>query len=754
MHNHRWHRRIAFLAALVLTAVSVGHVGRAAEPSLGATTTLYARTPPAPSIGGLELLGPYGYPWSQGQKFDPSGNLADTRNGALPAVAQSADGTPHNLNDGWYGPGSNWHTPSANGWFKVDLGAAMPVGRVRLGRDRTGSVIYNNPGRFRILIASDDAAYANGDETQDEVEYRLVFDSAAVGFQGSFDWGQTAEARFPGVVARYVKVTIELADAAIDEIEVLSPADELLVSGIDALASASPAIGLIVPRAPRNTIDAAMQAFDTTGNLAFIGNGANSAVASGEQYGYGVENAFSAFFANDGHYGNGSMWRDVGGYTSWRGWIKIDLGREVEIGRIKLGRDRLGSFNDADPGAFRISVASTDNVYAMYDASNDEVEYRQVFATEDYRWAREFSLGQSIEIRFPAERARFVKIAVGDAVTGLDEIEIFAPLLRRAPLAIEHPGDQISREGASVSRQITASGGDGSPLQYSATGLPPGLAIDPATGVISGRVTPGSALVFTPIVEVRDGITRTTVQFTWRITANLAPVAVDDAATVDAGASITVQPLANDSDADGDALVITDLSAPAGGAVRFAGGGGVVYTPNAGFSGLDSFTYSVSDGFGGTATATVRITVIPPPVCAAPPAGLVAWWRAEIAARDSIGVRHGSLIGGMTSMPGRVGRAFAFDGVDDYIDVPPDAALLGLTQGTLELWARVQSLGTATVRLFSVAQTGLLLPQAAQWTLDYQLDGAIQVALTSNGVLRLGTFTPPGTIRDTSPLDP
>ena len=48
MHNHRWHRRTAFLAALALTAASVGHVGRAAEPSLGATTTLYARTPHAP----------------------------------------------------------------------------------------------------------------------------------------------------------------------------------------------------------------------------------------------------------------------------------------------------------------------------------------------------------------------------------------------------------------------------------------------------------------------------------------------------------------------------------------------------------------------------------------------------------------------------------------------------------------------------------------------------------------------------------
>jgi len=166
MHNHRWHRRFAFLASLALTAASVGHVGRAAEPSLGATTTLYARTPHAPFIGNLEVHGPYGDEfWKQGWKFDPAGNLADTRNGASPAVAQAAADKPHRLNDGWYGPGANWRAARANSWFKVDLGAVMPIGRVRLGRDRTGSVIYNNPGRFRILIAANEAAYHSGQDS-------------------------------------------------------------------------------------------------------------------------------------------------------------------------------------------------------------------------------------------------------------------------------------------------------------------------------------------------------------------------------------------------------------------------------------------------------------------------------------------------------------------------------------------------------------------------------------------------------------
>src|SRR5262249_6648997 len=39
--------------------------------------------------------------------------------------------------------------------------------------------------------------------------------------------------------------------------------------------------------------------------------------------------------------------------------------------------------------------------------------------------------------------------------------------------------------------------------------------------------------------------------------------------------------------------------------------GTVTYTPNAGYSGTDSYTYIESDGHGGTATGTVNVTVIP-----------------------------------------------------------------------------------------------------------------------------------------------
>jgi len=87
------------------------------------------------------------------------------------------------------------------------------------------------------------------------------------------------------------------------------------------------------------------------------------------------------------------------------------------------------------------------------------------------------------------------------------------------------------------------------------------------------------------------------------------PVTVTRLAT--AGVTIPVATiLANDTDPDGDVLSVTAVQAPSSGKATVSlNGTNVVYTPNPGFITSDSFTYTVSDTRGGTATGTVTVNV-------------------------------------------------------------------------------------------------------------------------------------------------
>ena len=93
---------------------------------------------------------------------------------------------------------------------------------------------------------------------------------------------------------------------------------------------------------------------------------------------------------------------------------------------------------------------------------------------------------------------------------------------------------------------------------------------------------------------------------------NDAPVATADEYTVDSGSSLTIEAagvLANDTDVDGDQLVASLATGPEHGVVELAEDGSFVYTPEAGFSGVDQFSYLTSDGTA-TAEASVSITVL------------------------------------------------------------------------------------------------------------------------------------------------
>ncbi len=67
--------------------------------------------------------------------------------------------------------------------------------------------------------------------------------------------------------------------------------------------------------------------------------------------------------------------------------------------------------------------------------------------------------------------------------------------------------------------------------------------------------------------------------------------------------------LTNASDADGDTLNLTVSPTSANGATITMGSGWVFYNPPAGFTNADSFTYTVTDGYGGSATGTITVAI-------------------------------------------------------------------------------------------------------------------------------------------------
>ena len=90
--------------------------------------------------------------------------------------------------------------------------------------------------------------------------------------------------------------------------------------------------------------------------------------------------------------------------------------------------------------------------------------------------------------------------------------------------------------------------------------------------------------------------------------SNSAPIAVNDVAATNDKTAIVITVLANDTDADGNSLTVTSATAVQG-AVSIEAGQRLRYTPKAGFDGVDTISYSISDGAGGTATAQVMVTV-------------------------------------------------------------------------------------------------------------------------------------------------
>ena len=78
-------------------------------------------------------------------------------------------------------------------------------------------------------------------------------------------------------------------------------------------------------------------------------------------------------------------------------------------------------------------------------------------------------------------------------------------IVNAAPAFGQDLPDRSDAEGAVVNLSAGATDPDNDTLTYSATGLPDGVSIDPATGLICGTIASGAAGSYPVEVTVRDG---------------------------------------------------------------------------------------------------------------------------------------------------------------------------------------------------------------------------------------------------------
>lgn len=156
---------------------------------------------------------------------------------------------------------------------------------------------------------------------------------------------------------------------------------------------------------------------------------------------------------------------------------------------------------------------------------------------------------------------------------------------------------------------------DANPLTITSVTTPSG-----GTAVIQGGGTyvrytaPSSSGSKTFNYTISDGAGGSdTATVTVTVTSvNTPPVADDDTASTPYGTSVAIMVRSNDYDADSDTLTVTSVTTPTGGVATISSGGAYVnYNAPLSSSGIGThtFNYTISDGHGGTDTATVSVEV-------------------------------------------------------------------------------------------------------------------------------------------------
>lgn len=237
--------------------------------------------------------------------------------------------------------------------------------------------------------------------------------------------------------------------------------------------------------------------------------------------------------STDGVLTNGSVARTNADAQAW--W-QTDLGglRKIDLvqlwNRSDANSDRLQNFS--------VFVAQTDMTGRSLEslAVDPAVIKRQVAATRALPGITlpVYGLGRYVRVQL-----------AGTNELALAEVQVFGSSANYGTPAIVSPGSQQTVVGTTVSLGISATDPDGNVLSYSASGLPPGLAINPTTGRIGGTPTTAGSWNATVSAANEGGLSASTT-FTWTVLAPVPIVTSLPAPIASSGTSVSYAPVLGD----------------------------------------------------------------------------------------------------------------------------------------------------------------------------------------------------------------
>lgn len=202
---------------------------------------------------------------------------------------------------------------------------------------------------------------------------------------------------------------------------------------------------------------------------------------------------------------------------------------------------------------------------------------------------------------------------ISDVHGALANGEVTVNFTNLAPVAVNDSVSAFKNVPLYFDPRTNDSDPGGDPILVTAASTPAHGTALPVNGGTQLRYTPAQnytgADSFTYTIADSDGGLATASVNVMVYHGQSAPVATNDTQTTTANTPKTFDPRTNDSDPDGSTLTITAKTNGTKGSVSINSGTSLTYTPNTGQSGADSFTYTIADIDGQTATATVSMTI-------------------------------------------------------------------------------------------------------------------------------------------------